>query len=94
MGIRLQWGLPSVGEMGLALSDGILAFQLCVPHLLNVYTQRLTRGFRASRAVLDPTLYHCTFLLPLEELIQFLSAGPNVPNLRDVERELHHVPLV
>ena len=24
MGIRLQWGLPSVGEMGLALSDALI----------------------------------------------------------------------
>jgi hypothetical protein len=94
MGIRLQWGLPSVGEMGLALSDGILAFQLCVPHLLNVYTQRLSRGFLTGSAVLNPTLHHCTFLLPLEELIQLLSAGPNVPNLCDAEREFHHVSLV
>jgi hypothetical protein len=69
MGIRLQWGLPSVGEMGLALSDGILAFQFCVPHLLDVDTQRLSRGFLTGSAVLNPTLHHGTFLLPLEELI-------------------------
>jgi hypothetical protein len=94
MGIRPYWGLPFVREMGLALSNGILAFQLCVPHLLKVSTQRLSRGFPTHRAVLNPTLYHCTFLLPLEELIQLLSAGSNVPNLCDAERELHHVPLV
>ncbi len=91
----LYWGLPFVREMWLTLRNGILAFQLCVPHLLNkVSTQRLSRGFLTHRAVLSPTLYHCTFLLPLEELIQLLSAGSNVPNLCDAERELHHVPLV
>jgi hypothetical protein len=94
MGVRLHWGLPFVGEMGLALSDGILAFQLCMPHLLNVNTQRLSRGFPTHCAVLHPTLYYCTFLLPPEELIQLLSAGPNVPNLCDAEREFHHVSLV
>jgi hypothetical protein len=93
-GFRQVWGLPFVREMELTLPNGILAFQLCVPHLLNVSPERLSRGFSTHCALLSPALYHCTFLLPLEELLQLLSAGPNIPNLCDAERQFHNVLLV
>ncbi len=54
------WGLPFVMEMGLALPNGILAFQFCVPHLLKVSSECLSRGFPTQCAILSPALYHCT----------------------------------
>ncbi len=88
------WGMPFVREIGLTLPNVILAFQLCVPHLPKVSPERLSRGFPTQCAILCPALYHCAFLLPLEELLQLLSAGPNIPHLCDAERQFHNVLLV
>ncbi len=59
--VRQVWGLPFVRKMGLTLPNGIMAFQLCVPHLHKVSPERLSRGFPTHCAILSPALYHCTF---------------------------------